>query len=283
VNTPWPDRDHAGLAREQGAARAREEGRALARLTELLGVVYRLRDEGGCPWDRKQSLASMVPNLQEEAAEVAEAVAVDDDAHVAEELGDTLLNVLLMARIGEDEGRFDLAAVAAGIAEKLVRRHPHVFGELSAEDADQALASWNDAKAAEGKTRASRLDGVPSGLPALAAALRLGQRAADSGFDWPDEQGALDKLTEELGELEQARAQAVRDALEDELGDVLFSVVNVARKQKLDPERALRRTLAKFRRRFAALERELGEGLEAADLETMEASWRRAAEAEGRP
>lgn len=282
MSSPWSERDHAGLARELGGLRGADEPAALARLTELVGVVFRLRDEGGCPWDRKQTLASMVSNLQEEAAEVAEAVAAGDDAHVSEELGDTLMNVVLMARIGQDEGRFDLAAVAAGIAEKLVRRHPHVFGDLSAEDADAALASWNQAKAAEGKAATGRLDGVPSGLPALAAARRLGEAAAASGFDWPDHTGALDKLREELDELLAAQASGDAAALEDELGDVLFSVVNLARKLDVDPDQALRRTLAKFRRRFAAMEAALGEDLERADLETLEAHWRRAAEAEDR-
>lgn len=268
---------HADLARTEGAFRAEREAEATSRLAELLGIVYRLRDEDGCPWDRKQTLASMTPNLVEEAFEVTEAVASGDDPHVAEELGDTLMNVILMARIAEQEGRFDLAAVAAGIATKLVRRHPHVFGDRSADDADAALASWNDAKAAEGKARSSLLDGVPSGLPALLTALKLGQKAAEVGFDWPDATGALDKLTEEVAEL--TAAESGPD-VEDELGDVLFAAVNVARKHGVDPELALRRTVAKFRRRFAHLEAELGEGLSDASLEEMERLWRAAAESE---
>ncbi|GJM21002.1 MAG: hypothetical protein DHS20C15_09170 [Planctomycetota bacterium] len=278
----WLSRDHAAAARTLGAQRAASEVDALARLSELVGVVFRLRDPDGCPWDRKQTLSSMVKNLREEAAEVAEAVAERDDAHTAEELGDTLMNILLMARIAEQEGRFDLAAVASGIAEKLVRRHAHVFGDVSAADADAALASWKATKVAEkGGVQGSRLDGVPPALDTLAAAAKLGGKAADAGFDWPDPSGAFDKLHEELAELEDARAQGEsQERLEDELGDVLFSVVNVARKLKLDPELALRRTLEKFRRRFSSMEAELGEGLSRASLEELETLWRAAAERE---
>jgi MazG family protein len=274
---PHADDPHAALARTEGASRARGETAALARLTELLGIVYRLRDEDGCPWDRKQTLDTMTKNLIEEAFEVTDAVAAHDNDQVAEELGDTLMNVILMARIAEQEGRFDLAAVAAGIATKLVRRHPHVFGDREADDAESALASWNDSKAAEGKGRGSALDGVPAGLPALLSALKVGQKAADVGFDWPDATGALEKLSEELEEL--LAAESATD-VEEELGDVLFAAVNVARKHKLDPELVLRRTIVKFRRRFAAIEAELGERLSSASLEEMERVWRAAAEAE---
>jgi MazG family protein len=276
----WFDRDHGAMARQEGAARAVSEGEAMARLAEILGVVFRLRDEHGCPWDRKQTLQSMSKNLQEEAAETVDAIAANDDAHVAEELGDVLMNVLLMARIGEDEGRFDLAAVATGIATKLVRRHPHVFGDVSAEDADAALASWNAAKLAERGTSPTALDGVPAGLPPLLASLKLGYKAAGAGFDWPDATGALDKLREEVDELHEAVAEGDPAAVEHELGDVLFSAVNVARKTGQDPDVALRRTMERFRRRFAHLERVLGEGLASAPLPEMERLWREAAAAE---
>lgn len=283
MSAPWAEQDHQALARALGAARARRETQALARLTELLGVVFRLRDGDGCPWDRKQTLAPMAAHLQEEAAEVADAVAAADDAHVAEELGDVLMNVLLMARIGADEGRFDLAAVAAGIATKLVRRHPHVFGDLPAADADAALQSWNASKAAEGRGPASVLDGVKAGQPALLLAAALGRAAAAVRFDWPDARGALDKLAEECGELEAAVASGARAGLEHELGDVLFSAVNVARKTGLDPEQALRAACQRFRRRFAGVERALGADLASASLSEMERHWRAAAAAEGRP
>ena len=277
---PRPDRsalpDPAAIAREQGAARAASEGEAVARLAELLGIVYRLRDPDGCPWDRAQSVDSMALNLVEEACETHEAVANAGDAEVAEELGDTLMNVLLIARIAEQEGRFDLATVAAGIAEKLVRRHPHVFGDEKAADQGEALASWNEAKDREKADRAARasvLDGVPDALPALGAALRTGEKAAKVGFDWPDGNGALLKLDEELAELRGAVAGGDKTRIEDELGDVLFSAVNVARKQGLDPELALRRAIGKFRRRFAVIERALGDRLGTAPLEELERHW----------
>ena len=280
--------DFAALARRLGAERAAAEGEALARLAELVGIVYRLRDPDGCPWDRSQSVDSMALNLVEEAAETHEAVANGDDAHIAEELGDTLMNVVLIARIAEQAGRFDLGAVAAGIAEKLVRRHPHVFGDRKADDARAALASWDEAKSrekAEKRTgRAGVLDGVPESLPALAAALRTGEKAAKVGFDWPDANGALLKLDEELAELRAAAATGDKDRVEDELGDVLFSAVNVARKQGLDPELALRRAIGKFRRRFAVIERALGERLGTAPLEELERHWLAASLRErGRP
>ena len=277
MSEPWTERDHGAMARDLGAARAAAEGEALQRLAELLGVVFRLRDADGCPWDRKQTLESMSRHLAEEVAETAEAIAIRDDAGVAEELGDTLMNVLIMARIGADEGRFDLAGVAAAIAEKLVRRHPHVFGDVSAEDAEAALASWNASKVAEGDARPSALDGVPAELPALLAALKLGYKAGDKGFDWPDATGALDKLREEVGELEEAAAGDDRAHLEHELGDVLFSAVNVARKTGLDPDLALRRANQRFRARFAAIEAALGDRLGSASLEEMERLWRQAA------
>ena len=275
-----PQPDHAALAREQGAARAASEREAVARLAELLGIVYRLRDPDGCPWDRSQSVDSMALNLVEEACETHEAVANAGDAEIAEELGDTLMNVLLIARIAEQEGRFDLAAVAAGIAEKLVRRHPHVFGDRQAADQQEALASWNEAKSQEkaattegGAPHGSVLDGVPEALPALGAALRTGEKAARVGFDWPDANGALLKLDEELAELRAAVASGDRARIEDELGDVLFSAANVARKQGLDPELALRRAIGKFRRRFLVVERALGDRLGTASLEEMERHW----------
>lgn len=290
---PWPEQDHAALAAELGAARAAAEGRDVARLAELLGVVWRLRDPDGCPWDRKQTVESMAKNLVEEAYEAVEAIASGDDQHTAEELGDVLMNVFLIARIAAQGGRFDLSDVAGGIAEKLVRRHPHVFGAARADDAEQALLSWNESKAREKDAAPGTLDGVAAGLPALLLAGKLGKAAAAVGFDWPDAAGALEKLREEVGELEAAvRASASagepaprpgsEERIEDELGDVLFSAVSVARKTGVDPELALRRTLRKFRRRFAAVEATLGDRLEQASLEEMEAVWRSVTEAEHR-
>lgn len=273
--------DFAAIARAEGGSRAAPEREALARLAELVGIVYRLRDDDGCPWDRAQSVDSMALNLVEEAFEAHEAIANGDDAHVCEELGDTLMNVLLIARIAEQGGRFGLGDVAAGIAEKLVRRHPHVFGDKHAGDEKEALASWNAAKDAEQSdkkiSRPSVLDGVPEGLPALAAALRTGQKAAGVGFDWPDAQGALLKLDEEVAELRGALGHGEAHAIEEELGDVLFSAVNVARKLHLDPELVLRRATAKFRRRFAVVEKTFGPALGSTGLPELERVWRDAA------
>ena len=275
----------AGLARELGAARAEREQQALARLAELLGVVYRLRDPDGCPWDLGQSLDSMALNLLEEACESHEAVANGSDADVREELGDVLMNVLLMARIAEQEGRFDLGEVAEGIAIKLVRRHPHVFGDAQAADAQAAVASWNRAKAAEGKSaaRPSRLDGVPADLPALGAALRTLEKAAATGFTWPDAHAALAKLDEELAELRGAQAGGQRAEIEHELGDLLFAAASVAHKHGLDPELALRRALSRFRTRFGLLERMLGERLGSASLDELLESWEAARAAGAAP
>jgi MazG family protein len=269
--------DFSAIARSQGASRAAPEREAIARVIDLLGVVYRLRDDDGCPWDRAQSVDSMALNLLEEAAETHEAVAAGDDAAVCEELGDTLMNILLIARIAEQGGRFGLAQVAAGIAEKLVRRHPHVFGDKRAGNVDEALASWNEAKdaeqAAKKQRRASALDGVPEALPALAAALRVGQKAAVTGFDWPDVQGALAKLDEETAELRQAVSLGDARRIEEELGDVLWAAAAVARKQGLDPELVLKRGTAKFRQRFAAMEAALGPRLGQAPLDELERAW----------
>ena len=282
MSTPTPD--FSAIARKQGAARAAPEREAIARLADLVGVIYRLRDPDGCPWDRAQSVDSMALNLLDEAAEAHEAVANGDDAGVCEELGDTLMNVVLIARIAEQEGRFGLAQVAAGIAEKLVRRHPHVFGDKRAADVGEALASWNEAKDKEQSDkkarRASALDGVPEALPALAAATRTIEKAAAVRFDWPDAPAALAKLDEELAELRAAVARGQSKEIEEELGDVLFAAAAVGRKAGLDPELALRRALGKFRRRFAVLERVLGSRLGTADLDELLVAWERAVLAE---
>jgi len=243
----------------------------------LVDIVARLRAPGGCPWDREQTHESLKRTLLEECYETLEAIDQGTPQLIAEELGDLLVQVAFHADIAQEAGDFTLADVLTSINSKLVRRHPHVFGDREADDAESALASWNDSKAAEGKGRGSALDGVPAGLPALLTALKVGQKAADVGFDWPDATGALEKLSEELEEL--LAAESATD-VEEELGDVLFAAVNVARKHKLDPELVLRRTIVKFRRRFAAIEAELGERLSSASLDEMERVWRAAAEAE---
>ena len=273
--------DFAAIAREQGAARAAPEREAVARLLDLVGIVYRLRDPDGCPWDNSQSVDSMALNLLEEAAEAHEAIANGTDADVREELGDVLMIIVLTARIAEQEGRFGLAGVAQGIAEKLVRRHPHVFGDRRAGNADEALASWNEVKAGEKPAgRRSALDGVPAALPALGTAQRTIGKAAAVGFDWPDAGAAMAKLDEEVAELRAALSGGDPARIEDELGDVLFAAVAVARKRKLDAELALRRAVGKFRRRFALVERLLGERLGAAPIDELLAAWERVTDAE---
>jgi MazG family protein len=251
-----------------------------AELTRLVEIVDRLRKD--CPWDREQTLATMAPCAQEEAAEVADAVARARDDEICEELGDLLMNVFLMSRIGEQARAFDLAEVARRIGEKLVNRHPHVFGDVEAKSAGQALANWDRIKGEERRAKGiegSLLDGVPVRLSSLARAQKLGRKAAKAGFDWPDAGGALAKLKEELGELEIARNES-RARAEHELGDLLFAVVNVARKLDLDADQALRGANERFERRFHHVETSLGPRMQGAALEEMERLWQEAKSAE---
>ena len=248
----------------------------MGELTRLVAIVDRLRD--GCPWDREQTLATMAPCAQEEAAEVADAVARGRADDVCEELGDLLMNVLLMSRIGEQAKSFDLAEVARRIGDKLIHRHPHVFGDVEAKTAGHVLANWERIKAEEKRAKGiagSRLDEVPERMSALARAWKLGKKAAKSGFDWPDADGALAKVREELAELEAARRDS-KERREQELGDLLFAVVNVARKLELDADQALCGANARFERRFRHVEAKLGEKIESAGLDAMERLWQEA-------
>lgn len=271
------------------------DGRAdQGNLARLRGVIDALRTPGtGCPWDLQQTARTMGPYLLEEAFEALEAIEAGDPATMREELGDVLMNVFLIARIAEDEGHFDLDAVAGAVADKLIRRHPHVFGQpqvfgqpvLSGQpverDPDAVLRSWEAIKLAEQGSGASDapagkrglLAGVPRTLPALLKALRVGEKAARVGFDWPDAQGPRAKVTEELAELDAACAQGDRAEIERELGDVLFSLANLARHLGVEPETALRGTIETFMRRFAHVEASLGERLAGAPLADMEAAW----------
>ncbi len=250
----------------------------LEAFARLLEVVDRLRAEGGCPWDRAQPLSALAPHLLEEAYEAADAVGRGDRADAAKELGDLLMNVLLAARIAEDAGDFSLEDVSRAIAEKLVRRHPHVFGETEVDGVGEVLSNWEEIKRREreGAADPSTLAGIPATLPALLRAYRMGEKAASVGFEWPDLSGAIDKLDEEIGELKRALADGDRADVEEELGDVLFSVVNVARHVEVPPENALRRTADRFDARFRYLEAHAGKPLKEATLEEMDALWRRA-------
>ncbi|GIX11176.1 nucleoside triphosphate pyrophosphohydrolase [Elioraea sp.] len=255
----------------------------------LIAVMAALRDPvRGCPWDREQSFDTIAPYTIEEAYEVADAIARRDWDALKDELGDLLFQVVYYAQMGAEDGRFDFAAIASAIADKMVRRHPHVFGTESREDAEAQSRAWEAQKAEERAARAETgvLDGVPVTLPALTRALKLTRRAARVGFDWPDAQAVLAKLAEETKELQdEIAAGASSDRLADELGDMLFVLANLARKLDLDPETCLRQANAKFERRFRAIEQALArEGKSPADatLAEMEVLWTGAKQAEPR-
>ncbi|SLN18257.1 nucleoside triphosphate pyrophosphohydrolase [Roseisalinus antarcticus] len=249
-------------------------------LPRLLEIMRRLRDpETGCPWDIAQDFASIAPYTIEEAYEVADAIEREAWDELRGELGDLLFQSVLHAQMAEERGLFDFHDVAEGMAEKMVARHPHVFGSESRDkSAEQQTKDWEALKAAEraAKRQQRTLDGVAMGLPALMRAVKLQKRAARVGFDWPETSQVLDKLVEEAGELVEARDRLGPDEIEDEMGDMLFVIANLARHLGLDPEAALRRTNAKFTRRFNAVEDALAaEGRTPADstLGEMDALW----------
>lgn len=245
---------------------------------KLLGIVDRLRAENGCPWDRKQTLSSMIPHLLEETHEVVDALVRDKRDAVREELGDLLMNILLCARIAQDAGSFSLAEISAEIADKLVRRHPHVFGDTQVDSVDGVLKNWEAIKQAErgGSKVASALEGVPASLPALSRAARFVDKAASTGFVWPDPEAAARKLDEEIGELKEALAGDSAERRQEEIGDVLFATVALARKLKIDPEVAMRNAANRFETRFRTLEQSLGKPLADAALAEMLNGWERA-------
>lgn len=259
-------------------------------LRRLISIVDRLRDPDGCPWDRKQTLESVVPHLLEEAHELVEAVEAGDDEHVVEEAGDLLMGITLLARIAEQERRFDLAAIAEGVSDKLVRRHPHVFGDASADTAEAAVQNWEAIKKQERADKAaddSALAGVPVALPAMQRAGRMSDKARAAGFAWSDARGALDKLAEEIGELREVFEEAEagtrppeefsgehRARLEHELGDVLIAAGFLGSYLKVEPERATRAALRRFERRFRSMEARLPRPMDACSLEELMALWR---------
>jgi ATP diphosphatase len=246
----------------------------------LLDVMARLRDrESGCPWDIEQDFGTIAPYTVEEAYEVAEAIVNNDPAALRDELGDLLFQVVYHAQMAAERGWFDFADVAAGITDKMIRRHPHVFGNAQMRDAAAQSAAWEAQKQREraGKAMSGTLDGIATTLPALIRAAKLSRRAAQVGFDWPDAAAVLDKLAEETQELRAELPGADPARVEDELGDMLFVMVNLARKVGCDGEAALARANAKFERRFRAVEQRLAaQGLTPtmADLAAMEAAWR---------
>jgi ATP diphosphatase len=226
---------------------------AAQRLEALLALTMRLRDpQQGCPWDQVQTFASIAPHTIEEAYELADAIGSAEPGRIRDELGDLLFQVVFLAQLGSERGWFDFAAVAATVHDKLVRRHPHVFGSAS-RDASGLAKAWDSHKAAE-RAAAGALAGVPQALPALSRAAKLGRRAARVGFDWSDARSVRAKIAEELRETESAVLQQDQPAVEEEFGDLLFAVVNWARHLQVDPEAALRKANHKFERRFAAME-----------------------------
>jgi MazG family protein len=248
-------------------------------VSRLLHIMARLRDpNGGCPWDLEQTFKTIAPYTIEEAYEVADAIERDDMDDLRDELGDLLFQVVFHSQMAQERGAFGFEDVVNAICDKMERRHPHVFGDARVDDAAAQTIAWEEQKRRERAQRTkSVLDDVPLALPALTRATKLGKRAAQVGFEWPDTQGALDKLTEELEELRAELAGAPDQAkISNEVGDVLFSLVNVCRYLKIDPETALRDANAKFERRFRYVEQRLAEqGLspEQATLEQMDALW----------
>lgn len=247
-------------------------------MNELLDIMRRLRDpEHGCPWDVEQNFATIAPYTIEEAYEVADAIQREDFTDLEDELGDLLLQVVFHSQMADEAGLFSFKDVAGGISEKLVRRHPHVFGDQDAQHADEVMDIWEAEKAREreGKGDQSLMDGVTAGLPELLRAHKLQKKAAKAGFDWPDAEPVLDKLDEEMDEIRDAMESGDADALREEVGDLLFAVVNLARKLKVDSGRALREANAKFEQRFRAMEQESGgtAAFSELDLEAQEAVW----------
>jgi nucleoside triphosphate diphosphatase len=270
----------------------REEEKALARNAAasqaVLDVMARLRDpKQGCPWDVEQTFATIASYTIEEAYEVADAIARNDMGALKEELGDLLFQVAFHARMAEEQGAFDFADVATALAEKMIARHPHVFGEGDGRSAEEQTRAWETLKAEERANKrpnASLLDDVAMALPALMRAEKLTKRAARINFDWPSADQVLEKLDEELAELAEARLEGDPQALTEEMGDILFVLANLARKLNVDPEEALRRANAKFTARFNHIERRLAEQGRTgpqplADMETL---WLEAKRAERR-
>jgi len=243
---------------------------------KLCEIVAKLRAPGGCPWDREQTNESLLPATIEEAYEVAEAARTKNEAHFREELGDLLLLVVMHAEIAREAGRFKIDNVIAEVTEKLVRRHPHVFGESDAKDSGAVLKQWEAIKREEKKSDSHYLASLPSALPALMRAQKAQSKVARVNFDWTDLRDVIAKVEEELSELKRAIKSEDRPSIEDEVGDLLFAVVNLARKCKLDAESALQAATDKFVRRFNLLEDELrshGNKLGDVELAELDAIW----------
>jgi MazG family protein len=244
--------------------------------TKLCEIVAKLRAPGGCPWDREQTNESLLPALIEEAYEVAEAARTHDDAHFLEELGDLLLLIVMHAQIARETGRFDVEEVIAEVSNKLVRRHPHVFGMTDARDSGAVLKQWEAIKREEKKSDSHYLSSLPKALPALLRAQKAQSKAARVNFDWAEVRGVMAKVEEELDETKEAIQSQQQEMIENEIGDLLFGVVNLARRCKIDAESALQAATDKFVARFNRLEDELktrGRKLGDVELAEMDAIW----------
>jgi len=256
------------------------------RLEALVAIMDRLRSPDGCPWDLEQDYESLRRYLIEECHEVAEALDHSDPRALQEELGDLLFQIVFLSRIAKERGEFTINDVIRGIADKMIRRHPHVFGSVTADTSDQVVRNWEAIKRQEKGDRAegareSLLDGISSSLPPLLKARRIGEKAATVGFDWKRAPDVLDKIDEELQELRRALSDGDRHDVKSEFGDLLFAVVMLSRKLELDPESALERSNLKFRKRFSWMESELernGVPLDAAGIDVLEKLWGRAKE-----
>ena len=227
------------------------EHRDLTRFESLVALISELRGPQGCPWDRKQTHSSLREHLLEETYEVLEALDGEDTGELCAELGDLLMQIVFHAEIGREQRQFDIGDVIQSINRKLIHRHPHVFGGEQVENADEVLVKWEELKKQERRPESGMLDGVPKSLPALAYSQSVQDRVARVGFDWPDDDGVMEKLAEEVGEFQGAASTAERS---EEFGDILFTLANLARRQGIDPETALREANAKFFRRFSAME-----------------------------
>ncbi len=242
---------------------------------DLIDIIAALRDpDTGCPWDLKQTPQSLVPNFIEELYEVVEAIEDKDDDSLMEELGDLLLHVVFQVQIAKEQGSFEMADVLRGICHKLVRRHPHVFADLDIDDTEGVKMNWERIKKKEKTDRESVLDGIPRALPALIHAQRIQEKAASVGFDWPDLKHVLDKIDEEREELQEVLAAGDEEAIREELGDLLFSIVNLARKLNIDAEAALKACNRKFYRRFRHVEEQYNDDqIHEASLEELDSHW----------
>jgi len=251
----------------------------MTQFNRLVEIMERLRGPNGCPWDKEQTSETLKPYLIEEAYEVIDAIDNKDDTNLAEELGDVLLQVVFHAQIATEENRFTIDDVAQSISDKLVRRHPHVFGNMEAETADQVVQNWEAIKVQEKKEKVGQesvLSGIPRHLPALLRAYQIQKKAARVGFDWDHTEAVIQKVAEEVQELQNAHTEEEK---QEEFGDLLFSLVNLARFLKIDPEEALTQTIAKFQNRFTYIETELkkrGRSPQEATLEEMDALWEEA-------